>query len=329
MSKYKKFWGIFFSLFFLWLALRNIDFLQIPQAISSIKPVFLILLALSYTLEMLTRTYRWMIIQPEEKITFKYSFYGLILTFFFNNILPARAGEFFKPFYFAQKGLASSGETLGAVVLERFFDGIMLLTLILISLQNFTQNDLLKQASILTAVFYSIVLVMILLAIFKRNVFEKITNKMISILPEKLGSFLKNLISKFIDGLSTIKDLKRLIKILFSSAICWASSVLTMWIGFKSFGFEENIIQASFVLTVLSISSMIPASPGTIGVYEFFCGFTLTKILSHSPEESAAFALIMHGFQYFYILIFGLIITTLEGIKISEFSPQKEIQNKD
>ena len=210
MSKYKKFWGIFFSLFFLWLALRNIDFHAIPQAITSIKPVFLILLALSYTLEMLTRTYRWMIIQPEEKITFKYSFYGLILTFFFNNILPARAGEFFKPFYFSQKGLASSGETLGAVVLERFFDGIMLLTLILISLQNFTQNDLLKQASIITAVFYGIVLVMILLAIFKRNIFEKITNLIISILPEKLGVFLQNLISKFIDGLSTIKDMKRL-----------------------------------------------------------------------------------------------------------------------
>ncbi len=322
MSKYKKFWGIFFSLLFLWLALRNINFQAIPEAVASINPIYFVLLILSYTLEMITRTFRWLIIQPEEKITFKYSFNGLLLTFFFNNILPARAGEFFRPFYFAKKGLADSGKTLGAVVLERFFDGIMLLGLILISLQTFSQNDMLRKASIITAVFYTLILIMILLAIFKRNIFEMITQKIFSILPKKLSEFLHNLVSKFIDGLNTVKDVKRLIKILIWSVLSWASSVLTMWICFKAFGFEENIIQASIVLTVLSISSMIPASPGTLGVYEFFCIFTLTEILGHSPEQSTTFAIIMHGTQYLYTIVIGFALTISEGIKISEFSPQ-------
>ena len=324
MSKYKKFWGFFFSLFFLWLALRGIDFYVLPNAILAIDPVYFVLVLLSYTLEMITRTYRWMLIQPAEKMTFKYSFYGLLLTFFFNNILPARAGELFKPFYYAKKGIADSGETLGAVVLERFFDGVMLITLILISFQTFAQSEMLKQAGIITAVFYALVLVGIILAIFKRDIFELITEKIISILPPKIGNFLKNLISKFIDGLSTIKDFKRLVKILISSAFCWASSALTMWLCLKGFGFGENFIQASFILTVLSISSMIPASPGVLGVYEYFCIFILTKILGHTENESAAFALVMHGVQYFYILIFGIIILCLEGIKISEFNPNKK-----
>ena len=328
MSKYKKFWGIFFSLLFLWLALRNINFKAIPEAVASINPIYFVLLILSYTLEMITRTFRWLIIQPEEKITFKYSFNGLLLTFFFNNILPARAGEFFRPFYFAKKGLADSGKTLGAVVLERFFDGIMLLGLILISLQTFSQNDMLRKASIITAVFYTLILIMILLAIFKRNIFEMITQKIFSILPKKLNEFLHNLVSKFIDGLNTVKDVKRLIKILIWSVASWASSVLTMWICFKAFGFEENIIQASIVLTVLSISSMIPASPGTLGVYEFFCIFTLTEILGHSPEQSTTFAIIMHGTQYLYTIVIGFALTISEGIKISEFSPQTVSENK-
>ena len=324
MSKYKKFWGIFFSLLFLWLALRGIDFKAIPNAILAIDPFYFVLLLLSYTLEMITRTYRWLIIQPTEKLNFKYSFYGLLLTFFFNNILPARAGELFKPFYFAKKGIADSGETLGTVVLERFFDGVMLLTLILISFQSFASSEMLKKAGIITAIFYTIILLGILLAIFKRGLFEKITEKVIGLFPVKLGNFIKKLVSKFIDGLSTIKDLKRLLKILISSVFCWASSVLTMWLCFKGFGFRENFIQASFLLTVLSISSMIPASPGVIGVYEYFCIFTLTKVLGHAENESAAFAIFMHGVQYIYILIFGIIILISEGIKISEFNPSKE-----
>ncbi len=322
MSKYKKFLGIFFSLFFLWLALRKIDFYALPKTLSSLDPVYILLLIIAYTLEMLTRTHRWLIIQPKESLTFKYSFYGLIMTFFFNNILPARAGEFFKPFYFSQKGIAESGETLGAVVLERFFDGIMLLGLILISFQNFTGNDLLRKASIITAVFYSLILFGILLAIFKRNIFERIIKSIVYFFPRKIGDFLSNIALKFVDGLSTIKDLKRLIKILLSSSICWASSVLTMWLGFKAFGFTENFIQASFVLTVLSISSMIPASPGVLGIYEYFCIFTLSNVLGHTSEDGAAFSIVMHGIQYFYIVFLGLIIAFIEGITVKEFAPK-------
>lgn len=325
MSKYKKIWGIFFSLFFLWLALRKINFQAIPEVLSEININYFLLLIVSYTIEMVTRAHRWLIIQEKEKLTFKYSFFGLILTFFFNNILPARAGEFFRPYYFAKKDLADSGETLAAVVLERFFDGVMLLTLILISFQNFTSNETLKQASIITAVFYTIVLVGILLAIFSRSLFEKITGYFYGLLPKKIGDFLSNLTHKFIDGLSTIKDFKRLIKIILSSAVCWFSSVITVWLGFKAFGLEDNLVLASFVLTVLSISSMIPASPGNIGVYEYFCIFTF-NVLGHSAEKGTAFSIVMHGTQYLYILVIGIIIAIIEGIKVKEFAPSQQTE---
>ena len=327
MSKYKKIWGIFFSLFFLWLALRKIDFQTIPTVLSQINLNYLFLLILSYTFEMITRAHRWLIIQEKEKLTFKYSFFGLILTFFFNNILPARAGEFFRPYYFAKKDLADSGETLAAVVLERFFDGVMLLTLILISFQNFTNNEILRQASIFTTAFYAIILVGILIAVFSRSFFEKMTGFIFGLLPKKLENFLSNLTHKFIDGLSTIKDFKRLIKIILSSGICWFCSVITVWLGFKAFGLEDNLVLASFVLTVLSISSMIPASPGNIGVYEYFCIFTF-NVLGHSAEKGTAFSIVMHGMQYLYILILGIAIAIIEGIKIKEFSPQQP-KNKD
>lgn len=325
MSKYKKIWGIFFSLFFLWLAFRKIDFQTIPEVLSKINIYYFILLIISYTFEMITRAHRWLIIQEKENLTFKYSFFGLILTFFFNNILPARAGEFFRPYYFAKKGLADSGETLAAVVLERFFDGVMLLTLILISFQNFTSNETLRQASIITTVFYTVVLIGILIAIFSRSFFEKITSYIYGLLPKKIGDFLSNLTHKFIDGLSTIKDFKRLIKIVVSSAICWFCSVVTVWLGFKAFSLEDNLILASFVLTVLSISSMIPASPGNIGVYEYFCVFTF-NVLGHSAEKGTAFSIVMHGTQYLYILIIGILIAIIEGIKVKEFAPSQQTE---
>ena len=325
MSKHKKIWGIFFSLFFLWLAFRKIDFKNIPVVLSNININYFLLLILSYTFEMLTRAHRWLIIQEKDKLTFKDSFYGLILTFFFNNILPARAGEFFRPYFFAKKDLANSGETLAAVVLERFFDGIMLLTLILISFQNFISNDILRQASIITAIFYTVVLIGILAAIFNRSLFEKFTGFIYGLLPKKIESFLSNLTHKFIDGLTTIKDFKRLIKILVSSAICWFCSVLTIWLGFKAFGIEDNLVVASFVLTVLSISSMIPASPGNIGVYEYFCVFTF-NLLGYSPEKGTAFSIVMHGTQYLYILILGIIIAIVEEVTIKEFVPSKQME---
>lgn len=314
MSKYKKFWGIIFSLFFFWLALEKTDLKAIPKSLSILDMKFFGLMIFSYTVEMVTRAHRWLIIQPNSKVNFKYSFFGLLLTFFFNNILPARAGEFFRPYYFSTKNLADSGETLGCVVLERFFDGIMILTLVLVSLNYFANNPLLQKAGIITALFYLGVLVFILLSIFKPNLIESITQYCFSIFPQKTKDFLENINKKFVKSFSNVKDSKRLVKLLLSSTICWLSSITTLWLCLKAFDFKEGFATASFMLTVLSISSMIPSSPGTLGVYEYFCIFVFTQILGYKGEEGAAFSIAMHGLQYIYVFIFGVIIALYEGV---------------
>lgn len=323
MAKYKKLWGIFFTFLFLWLALRKIDLQTMLGVFATINPTYLLLYLFSYTVELLTRTHRWMEIQPRKEMNFKYSFFGVVLGYFFNNVLPARAGDLFRPYYFAKKQLAASGETLGAVVLERFFDGVMLLGMILISFQQFPHNELLQKAGIVAGIFYFIILVGILLAILKRETYEKIIKFCLKFLPNKINSFFLNISMKFADGLNTIKDFKRLTMILVSSAFCWLSSVTSMWICFKAFGFEGNFITASFVITILSLSSLIPASPGNLGVYEYFCILLISNILGHTKEEGAAFSMVMHGLSYLYILAAGIIIIFIEGIKINDITSKK------
>ena len=322
MTKFKKLWGLFFSLLFLWLALRKLDLQAMAKVLSNIKHVYLLLFILSYTIELATRAHRWMLIQ--SGVGFKYSFFGEILCYFFNNILPARAGEFFRPYYFAKKGLANSGKTLGAVVLERFFDGVMLFSMVLISFQQFPNNDLLKKAGVIAGVFYSFIFIGILLAILKKSLYKKITKFCVAFLPAKVKSFIFKLAIRFADGLSAIKNIKRLIKILLSSALCWLSSVTTFWICFQAFSFEGNFITSAFALTIMSLSSLIPASPGNLGVYEYFCIFIISNILGHTEEQGAAFSLIAHGLSYLYILVAGVILLFMEGIKLNDITAQNQ-----
>lgn len=308
MTKYKKFWGIFFSILFLWLALRKIDFYAIPQHLEKVNPLFLGLMLISYTLEHVTRTLRWQYLLPDKKFRFKDSYCGIVLGFFFNNILPARAGEFYRAYYLSKKNIANSGEAFGSIVIERFLDGIMLITLIFISLNRFSSHELLRKAQTACTSFYSLVLIALLFLIFKRNWFVKAAQWCFSFLPAKISSFLDNMLNKFIDGISTIKKPVTFFKVLIISIIAWITSILTLWLCLKAFGFEENVITASFMLTVLTISSMVPASPGQIGVYEFFAIFLMKDVLGYSGEQGAAFAFVIHGFQYIYVLIAGAVI---------------------
>ncbi len=318
MLKHKKFWGIIFSLFFLWLALRKVDFQAVPEHLKNVSPLFLGLMLISYTFEHITRCFRWTSILSHREFPFKYSYFGLVLGFFINNLLPARAGEFFRAYYLSEKKVTDYGEAFASIVLERFFDGIMLMTMILLSIQRFSSHELLQKASTAATTFYAAVLAGLVLLNVKRELFLKIANWFLSFLPVKIETFLSKLLNTFINGLAIIKSPITMLKSLIISILCWTTSITTLWLCLQAFGFQEGFLTASFILTVLSISSMVPASPAGVGVYEFFCIFLMRDVLSYTGEQGAAFCFVMHGFQYFYVLIAGLIVMTIEGLSMEK-----------
>lgn len=329
MLKSKKFWGIILSFFFLWLALQKVDWKHVPAILSSLKLEYIFVILISYTLEHLIRAVRWQQILFERKFPFKTAYFGVVIGYFFNNVLPARAGEFFRAYYLKKNKVSGGSEAFGSVVFERFLDGVVIVTLLVFSLQNFKTTPLIENASVSAIVFYCLVLAGIMLLQFKRTLFVKISSAVFNLLPEKFATRLNSSRDSFIDGLRLIGQPVVFIKALGTSFIAWGISIFTLWLSLKMFSIDFGFTQTALLISVLAIGSMIPSSPGMIGIYQFCCVITLNGIFGLSNEIAATFGLVCHFISYVYVLILGFIMLTHEGMRVEEVSAaeNKDIEN--
>ncbi len=329
MLKSKKFWGIVTSFFFLWLALQKVDWKHVPAILGSLRFEFIFLICISYTVEHLIRAIRWQQILFERKFPFKTAYFGIVIGYFFNNILPARAGEFFRAYYLKKNKVSGGSEAFGSVVFERFLDGVVIVTLLVFSMQHFKTTPLIEKASISAIVFYFLVLVGILLLQFKRSLFVKISSAVFNLLPEKFSTKLNTSRDSFIDGLGLISKPLVFIKALITSFIGWALSIGTLWLALQMFSIDFGFTQTALLMSVLAIGAMIPSSPGMIGIYQFCCVITLNGIFGLSNEIAATFGLVCHFIGYSYVLIVGFAMLTHEGMRVEEVSAAENQDNEN
>ncbi len=323
MLKSKKFWGILSSFFFLWLALHKVDWKTVPEILARLDLWLIILICISYTFEHLMRAYRWQAILPDRPLHFKPAYFGIVLGYLFNNLLPARAGEFVRAFYLKRCDIAPASEAFGSVVFERFLDGLVIITLIVFSLWYFPSNSLVQKASASAIVFYLLVLIAILLLQFKRQLFEKLTRRLFDLFPEKISSRLHGSRESFINGLGLIARPRLFFKAAWLSAISWAFSILTVYCWMQMFQLNMGFAEATLLICVLSIGSMIPTSPGMIGIYQFCAVLVLNGILGESKEVAGLYGIISHSIGYLYVLVVGFAILAYEGLSLSDLSRGK------
>ncbi|MEZ4762975.1 MAG: lysylphosphatidylglycerol synthase transmembrane domain-containing protein [Calditrichia bacterium] len=115
--------------FFLYLAFDKIDlssFLFWTSMIGS----WLTIIAVSAmaVMSMFLRAWRWRILlRPVKDINYSTVFTYTMIGFMSNNILPAHAGDFLKPYLLGLKENVSGFATLATVLVERVLDGVGLI----------------------------------------------------------------------------------------------------------------------------------------------------------------------------------------------------------
>jgi uncharacterized protein (TIRG00374 family) len=115
--------GCLMSVFFLWLALRRVDFATLWQTLRTINYWWTIPFLIITLVSMYARALRWhYLLRPTYHIPAKRLFSPLMIGFAFNGIFPARAGEFARAYVVARKENMSFSGAFATVIVERIFD---------------------------------------------------------------------------------------------------------------------------------------------------------------------------------------------------------------
>lgn len=282
-------WKLFYS--HIW----NADFLLILGA------VFLTILSYFF------RGRRWQSLFPETVMNYADSTRVLTLGFFYNNILPARAGEFVRAYLGAQLTGKSRALVLATIASERLIDGLTISIMFVLFALNIGDHEVSDNLIIVAGGFAGISMVVLCTLIFRNSLFSVIQRIQRKSSKKSLHYTLTKL-HTFIDGLSPLCSLRRAPILGGWSIIIWFNELLVFYLVTHAYGGQIPFAQCVLFMVSVNFASLIPAAPGGLGVIEAVGTAVLVSI--GVPRELAlTMVLTQHVIQYVVVGVPGAFLT--------------------
>jgi len=309
---------------------------EIGAAIGSASPLWLAASAIVIPPAYFLRAIRWkLLLAPVKKtVHINNTFWSTALGSMVNILIPIRLGEFARAYILGEKEEIGFAPGLSSIVVERTLDMIGLLsigivTMLLVSAQAELSN-LVVNIFTLVAVFIALVLAIIIIGIKKEDLIIRMLTQTASKIPlikkykTKIADFSSSLI-KGLQGLS--QNPKMFIVNMSITWILWIIYTSATYFTFIAFNHPISFIAAILGGALMSLSHILPATPGYVGSYEAFWALIFLA-LGVQENLLLATAVISHLVGLLPIIILGCISIIWLGVSFGDiFSLKRYTDN--
>jgi hypothetical protein len=278
---------------------------------------FLIALSLPvYFAGLWMRTIRWQyLLRPVRRVSTLRLYPVVIIGLMANNLIPARAGELARAYVLGQRERISKTTSLGTIAVDRLFDGVTLIPMMLIvaafagseaSFDVPLLGDLnFEQLGLVMGVLFGIALaVLFWMALSSRGrAFLQSTLK--RVLPASLKPRVEKLLDSFFEGLHALRNPIDLGIALLMSTASWMLEATMYFIIARAFGIDEPFYVFLLLTAAANLAIAVIASQGGVGPFELVVTETVVAF-GAAKEIGAAYALGLHAILLFPIIALGL-----------------------
>lgn len=319
--------GIGVSAFFIWWVLRGEDPAEIAMQISKANPWYFIASVFVGTAGYFVRALRWKVLlhplYPNTRLRSRFA--GVSIGFAVNNIFPARLGELARPLALSRLEPVSLSGAFGTLVVERFLDSIVLLTLFFapMMLPSFpgVENLLGGQLGVMLRVTFAMLAVflvgLVALLLFPAPL-VRLAERLCGHLPGKHGPRLIGALESFLRALQVLRHPVLLTQAVVWSYAFWLWHGLSFWLGFKAFGVDLGFAGAVFTEAVVGFAVAIPAAPGFFGTFQLGADLALNGVYGVAKPAALAFAFGYHLGGFFPITFIGLYYAWRMGFSMTD-----------
>ncbi|MBI1281439.1 MAG: flippase-like domain-containing protein [Anaerolineaceae bacterium] len=307
--------GLVISLVFLWFAFRNLNPAAVWAEIQHVNVGWLLLGSAVYFVGVTLISIRWQFLLRSIK---RISLGGLVplvaIGYMGNNVYPFRSGEILRVVLLQRKYRAPMARVATTVLVERVFDGLVMLTFIMVALLfvNIQAVEIKGVASIAAPLFLTAVAVFFVLAA-RPNVMRRILHVMGRIIPGRIHNLMTRLADEIIEGLQALRSPADLAGAVVSSFASWMVEASVYWMVSFAFGLHVGYPVMLLTVGVVNLAGLIPASPGQIGVFEFFVSLVLIAV-GVADTEAHAYALVVHVVIWLPVTLAGFAFLVRQGL---------------
>ena len=226
-----------------------------------------------------------------------------LIGYFYNSILPARAGEAARVVVLTQRTSTSPVETVTTAVLERIYDIVTILVIFFLA-EPWLPHVTWFGAAAVAALVLSVVIVAAatVLAVFG--------DRPVRLLLRPLRRFpfvsarFDRTVEELTHGLSGLRHGSVALEAFLWTAAAWMLSAVCAYIVSSAFDLHLPFASAVLVVVAVGLSMILPSPPGAIGVFE---GAALIALKAYGIPHSVAlpYALVLHVVNFVPFLIVG------------------------
>jgi uncharacterized protein (TIRG00374 family) len=230
-----------------------------------------------------------------------------------NIFLPARLGDVARAALFGPQAAGGFPAVLGTIVVEKAFDGVMGL-LVLLGLALWIPVPTWLHAPILgLATLTGILLALLGLAATQHTWALRIYHGLVFWLPAGAQTRARCLLANFRQGLALFRQPANALLALGWSGIVWSLAALTNMVTLAALDIKAPGWSTWLVLLTGYVANFLPAIPAQIGIFEYACVLSLTAV-GVSQEQALAFGLTLHLLVHGPPALLGPISMAIEGL---------------
>lgn len=319
--------GLIISAVFLILAFRN---LNLEAALESLRSANLPLVLAAAVWFMVTRaviSLRWQfLLRGIKRIRLWELFQLTCIGYMGNNVYPLRAGEILRIYLLQRNDRIPFAQGTVITFAERTFDGLVLLTFVVVSLALLQlPNETLQALANVAAPIFLIALFVFLVLAARPNWFRAAAAAIARYLPLPLREVTLHLTDQILASLQGLRTPALLAGTVFFSYLTWALEATVYWMVAVAMGIETGYVSMLLVVGVVNLAGLIPASPGQLGVFEFFTTLVLTS-LGVPRDLALTYALVVHVVVWLPATVIGFIFLIRQGLSWRSITQARELE---
>ncbi len=319
---------------FIWLFARRFDVRSAAHALGAASPWLIGLSVLVNLVGYLIRAWRWRVLMaPVKKGIGMYNLTStMFIGFMISFLVPFRIGEVARPVLLARREKVSTTATLATVALERLFDVMTVMSLLLVFVLTTRGSALvasrggageagqasvyLRRAVVATGGLVAVALpLVLLLVLFPRRV----TDLLHRLHGRRRGAAarLTETVEKLIAGLGVMRHRKHLTQSIALSFLMWLVIDASVLLGVRAFGLPLRFTDMFLLIVPLGLGIVMP-TPGGVGPYEFLCQVSLTGFWGVAQASAGAAAITLHAVTLLPTIVLGLLFMWHGGVRPAE-----------
>jgi conserved hypothetical protein len=308
--------GILLSIALLVLAFRKVDFDQLLAVLSGAKLLPLLIVVLIDFVVTAINSYRWqMIINATKSVAFLPVFLTTLVGYMANTFLPARSGDLVRIIILGRKEGISKTTVLGTLAIDRIFEGVGMLPILLVLPFLGRTPDWLRTITLVLIAF--LVVLLGLLIILLRAESETWINR--GEVKPTWRTRLANLIIKLREGLKPLNRIGLMFKVVGISVISWVIQAFMVHLCLVAIDLHIGFQYSIFVLMVINLAMLIPSAPANLGTFEYSAILAL-GYLGVDATPALSFALLYHFAQLIPTTVAGILAIPALGMRFRDIS---------